>query len=428
MRGELGDAYTGALRAAYAGQVAGGADLVTYWFCKAGKAMQADGLQRAGLVATNSIRQRANRQVLAQAAALAPIFDAWSDLPWVNEGAAVRVSLVCWGLPDAAPPLLDGQPVQAIYPDLKGQAISGGPSYDLTKAQPLAENANASYFGLCLAGPFKVSSALAAQWLRMPNPNGRSNSEVLKPIFNGKDITGRWSGQWVVDFGARMDEGEAALFEAPFEYVRQHVLPKRAGNREAARARNWWRLGRPRPELRQRWEGLSHYIATVETAKHRVFVRMPISQAPEHSLIVIPRADHVTFGVLSSRMHVLWAVSRGGRLGIGNDPRYNSLATFLPYPFPLGLTPADTARQQTETLPSGALIPVRSQSISLEEYSAKKPIEQPLIAIKIVAPPLKAIKIRRVCGPSPSPRPRTISTNCAASGSTRPNGRAACLK
>jgi len=359
MRSELGDDYTTALRAAYAGQVPGGADFVTYWFHQAGQAIRAHGLQRAGLVATNSIRQRANRQVLAQASADAPIFDAWSDLPWFNEGAAVRVSLVCWGKHDPAgpdAPLLNGQPVQCIHADLKGQP-AGGASYDLTAAQPLAENANASYFGLCLAGPFKVSAALAAQWLREPNPNGRSNAEVLKPIFNGRDITDRWAGRWVVDFGAHMDEKEAALFQAPFEYVRQHVLPAREKNREASRARNWWRLGRPRPELRQRWTGLNFYIATVETAKHRVFVRMPVAQAPEHSLIVIPREDHATFGVLSSRIHVLWAVSQGGRLGVGNDPRYNSLAAFLPFPFPAGRTPADTARQRAEALPDGALIP-----------------------------------------------------------------------
>ncbi|MBS0291313.1 MAG: hypothetical protein JSS01_02165, partial [Proteobacteria bacterium] len=281
MRAELGDTYTETLRATYAGKVPGGADLVTYWFCKAGEAMRAGHLQRAGLVATNSIRQRANRQVLAQAIDQAPIFCAWSDLPWVNEGAAVRVSLVCWGTPDGAPPLLDGQLVQSIHADLKGQSI-GTAAFDLTQAQPLAENAHASYFGLCLAGPFKVSAATAAEWLRQPNAHGRPNSDVLKPIYNGRDVTDRWANNWVVDFGARMTEQEAALYEAPFEYVRQHVLPVRAANKRAARAKSWWRHGEARPGLRQRWAGLTHYISTVETAKHRVFVRMSIGNAPEH--------------------------------------------------------------------------------------------------------------------------------------------------
>ncbi|MDH4235419.1 MAG: hypothetical protein OEV15_09845, partial [Gallionella sp.] len=64
MRGELGDEYTEALRACYADRVPGGADLVTYWFEKARAQIEAGKCQRAGLVATNSIRQKRNRPVL----------------------------------------------------------------------------------------------------------------------------------------------------------------------------------------------------------------------------------------------------------------------------------------------------------------------------------------------------------------------------
>jgi hypothetical protein len=44
-------------------------------------------------------------------------------------------------------------------------------------------------------------------------------------------------------------------------------------------------------------------------------------------------------------------------MGKGNDPRYNSLAAFEPFPFPRGLTPSDTVDQKTESLPDGTLIP-----------------------------------------------------------------------
>ncbi|MFT4101839.1 MAG: N-6 DNA methylase, partial [Burkholderiaceae bacterium] len=334
MRSELGDAYCASLRGAYAGRVPGGADLVTYWFQKAGQAIRSGRLKRAGLVATNTIRQGANRKVLAEAVKHASITDAWSDLPWVNEGAAVRVSVVCWGKSDGdRQPVLDGCPVQSIHPDLKGQD-AGSSSFDLTMARPLAENGNASFFGLCLAGPFKVPAAMAADWLRQPNPNGRPNSDVLRPIFNGRDVTDRWSEQWVVDFGAEMDESEASLYQAPFEYVRRHVLPVRSANKRAARAKYWWRHGEARPGLRSRLAGLSHYIATVETAKHRVFVRFPIGYAPEHRLVVIPRQDHATLGLLSSRLHTVWALARGGTLE--DRPVYNTGAIFEPFPFPIG--------------------------------------------------------------------------------------------
>lgn len=344
MRRELGDAYVNTLRATYAGRLPGGADLVCYWFEKSRQAIGSHELRTAGLVATNVIARGANRHVLARISETTDICDAWEDQPWINEGASLRVSLVVFGSTDH-PKHFNGVPVERISTLL--QPISNHPSeIDPATARSLAENSNASYFGLCLAGPFKVSAQLAAHWLRLPNPNGRSNSEVLKPIYNGSDVTNRWAGQWVVDFGASMMEEEASLFEEPFEYVRQHVLPLRLQNRRAARTKYWWRHGEARPGLRQHWEGLSHYIATVETAKHRIFVRMPVSQAPEHSLIVIPRADDVTFGVLQSRFHNLWTMTMGSPYG--NHPtarRYNASRTFETFPFPADLTPTDTAHQ-----------------------------------------------------------------------------------
>jgi len=354
MRSELGDAYVDALRTTYEGRVPGGADFVTFWFEKSRHAIENKQLGAAGLVATNSIRQRGNRPVLERIAQTTRIFEAWADEPWVNEGAAVRVSLVCFGESKQAA-RLDDQDVAQIFTDLKAQPLGGADAVDLTLAQALRENADASYFGFCLAGQFKVPASQAADWLRQPNVNGRPNSDVLKPIYNGRDVTARWTGDWVVDFGSELSEQDAALYEAPFAHVRTHVAPVRAGNREAARARNWWRHGRPRPELRRQLEPLPRYIATVETAKHRVFVFFPVSVAPEHSLIVIPRADDATFGILSSRFHGVWALARGGTLE--DRPRYNSLAAFQPFPFPAGLTPADTAHQRTEPIEGGALIP-----------------------------------------------------------------------
>ncbi len=63
---ELGDEYVGLLRRTYQGRVPGGADLVCYWFEKARAQIEAGQSQRAGLVATNSIRGGANRKVLEQ--------------------------------------------------------------------------------------------------------------------------------------------------------------------------------------------------------------------------------------------------------------------------------------------------------------------------------------------------------------------------
>ncbi len=336
MRAELGDDYTEALRKVYEGRVPGGADLVTYWFEKSRAQIAAGKCQRAGLVATNSIRQKRNRPVLERILESGKIFNAWSDEEWVNEGAAVRVSLVCFGTHDHdQPTLLDGHPVLALNADL---TTGGNGGNDLTSALPLKENAGWSYFGLCLAGAFKVTTETALAWLKQPNPHGKPNSDVLKPIYNGSDVTRRCTGNWVIDFGF-LNEQEAALYEAPFAHVVEHVKPTRISNNRKARAEKWWRHGEARPSLRAKLTGLQRYIATPETAKHRFFVSFPISVAPEHSLIIIPSDSDALFGILSSRQHIAWALAKGGRMGLGNDPRYNSTLTFETFPFPESLTP-----------------------------------------------------------------------------------------
>ena len=88
------------LFAIYAGRVPAEADLVCYWFEKAGQQITSGRTARAGLVATNRIRGHANRRALQAATDGRRIFEAWSDEPWVVEGAAVRVSLVCFSRDD----------------------------------------------------------------------------------------------------------------------------------------------------------------------------------------------------------------------------------------------------------------------------------------------------------------------------------------
>ncbi len=51
-------------------------------------------------------------------------------------------------------------------------------------------------------------------------------------------------------------------------------------------------------------------------------------------LIAIASADALHLGVLSSAVHVHWALAAGGRLGVGNDPRYNKSRCFETFPFP----------------------------------------------------------------------------------------------
>ena len=77
--GELGEDYMSRVFTAWRGRVPPEADLVCYWFVKAGEEVETGKAQRIGLVATNSIRGGANRRALQAATEGRTIFDAWSD-------------------------------------------------------------------------------------------------------------------------------------------------------------------------------------------------------------------------------------------------------------------------------------------------------------------------------------------------------------
>jgi len=335
----LGEGYVSSLFEAYERRVPAEADLVCYWLLKAGEHVEAGKAIRVGLVSTNSIRGGANRRALQAAIRNCQLFEAWSDEPWVVEGAAVRVSMVCFSRAyDESMPerRLDGQPVEEIYADLT--ARRGGVGIDATRARGLFRNEGVAFMGDTKGGPFDVPGEQAREWLKAPrNPNGRPNSDVLKPWLNGMDITRRSAGKWIVDFGWKMTREEAALYEAPFAYIQGHVKPIRQKNREKARRALWWRHERPRPEMWQALADVSRYIATPTVAKHRLFVWIDARVCPDHQLIVIARDDDATFGILHSRFHEAWSLRLGTSLE--DRPRYTPTTTFETFPFPEGLSP-----------------------------------------------------------------------------------------
>ena len=335
MRGILGDDYTNRMRNAYKDAVPAFADLVCYWFHKAGRAVATGQVARAGLVATNSIRGGRNRTVLDRIVEDSAIFNAWADEPWVVEGAAVRVSLVCFASRDALLPIrLGGAMAERIAPDLTSGVA------DLTKVARVTQNQNTAFVGDQKSGPFDVSGDLAREWLRLPaNPNGRPNSDVLTPWSNGMDLTRRPARKWIINFGIAMNRDQAALYEAPFAHAQEHVWPMRQRSRVKEISDFWWRHWRPRPEMWKALHGLSRYIATPRVAKHRLFVWLDARVCPDCQVIAIARDDDTTFGILHSRFHELWSLRLCTWLGKGNDPRYTPTTTFETFPFPAGLTP-----------------------------------------------------------------------------------------
>ena len=73
-------------------------------------------------------------------------------------------------------------------------------------------------------GAFDIFGNIARTWLKAPlNPNGRPNSDVLRPRANGLDVTRRPRDMWIIDFGFTMSEAQAALYQQPFEYAAETI-------------------------------------------------------------------------------------------------------------------------------------------------------------------------------------------------------------
>ncbi|MFG1426778.1 class I SAM-dependent DNA methyltransferase [Roseixanthobacter glucoisosaccharinicivorans] len=346
MKRRLGIAETERIRTLFADRLPGFTDLVCYWFEKSRDAMVSGRSQRAGLVATNSIAKNTNLPVLRRITDDLVIYSAYSDEPWVVDGAAVRVALISFVRREAAPASRTLN--DAIVGNINANLTVG---IDLSHASALAENRSASMLGIQKSGPFDVTGEVAREWLRHPvNPNGRPNSAVLKPYWNGDDMTSRPRDMWFIDLPRGLNEAEASLFEAPFAHLVEapydadapdlgSLKSVRATARDRHAQAQWWEPYWPRPQMRRQIETLPRYAVTPETAEYRLFFWLRYPILPDKNLIVIAKDDDATFGILHSRVHELWATVLGNRMGVGNQRRYNNLTCFETFPFPEGLTP-----------------------------------------------------------------------------------------
>jgi hypothetical protein len=169
----------------------------------------------------------------------------------------------------------------------------------------------------------------------------QGSSTIIREYRNGRDLTDAPRGVKVIDaFGMTADELRSK-FPAVYQWLLDRVKPERDTNNRASRREKWWLFGETNPKLRLQLAGLSRYIATVETAKHRTFQFLDASILPDNKLIAIATADAFHLGVLSSSLHGSWALAAGSTLE--DRPVYVKTTCFETFPFPdddTGLTPA----------------------------------------------------------------------------------------
>ena len=334
-RVQLGDEYVTAMYSLYGGRIPNSSDLCCYWFEKARAQIESDKTRRAGLLATQAIRFQSNRPVLARIKETGDMFAAISDQNWVLDGAAVHTSIVCFDDGSEKSRTLDHQPVDNINTDLTT-------GLDLTQATRLKANQNLAFQGIGKVGDFDIPEAVALGMMAQPNPHGLPNADVFKRWINGSDIAQRPRNVWVIDFGVDMSMNAAALFEAPFEYVKENVMPERVKNKMPWRAEYWWLHGYPATTMRQTLAPLHRYIGTPKVAKHRFFVWLSNDMLPSNLVVAIATEDDYTFGLLSSSIHELWARQVGSQLRESDSGgTYTPTTCFETFPFP---EPTDAQR------------------------------------------------------------------------------------
>jgi len=345
LREALGDGYATAIRKAYS-ELNESCDFVMYWWDRAAHLLRGGGVERFGFITTNSLRQTFNRRVIEpHLSAKDPVslIFAIPDHPWVDsaDGAAVRIAMTVADSGSlegdlyrvvAETPLADGASELVlsgrrglIHADLTIGA-------NVAAVQSLRASQELTCPGVKLHGAGFIVTPDEAEKLGLGRVAGLENHIHL--YRNGRDLTATARNVMVIDLYGLTAEQVRTSFPEVYQHLFDQVKPERDLNNRPTYRENWWIFGEPRGKFRPALKGLPRYITTVETMKHRVFMFFDASILPDNTLINFAFDDAYHLGVLSSRAHVVWALAAGGRLGVGNDPRYNKTRCFETFPFP----------------------------------------------------------------------------------------------
>jgi len=344
MREDLGDGYAETLRAACP-DVPESADFVLYWWHKAAELVRTGKARRFGLITTNSLRQTfARRVVQTQLSAKPPLSLAFAipDHPWVDtaDGAAVRIAMTV-GVPgEHAGELLE---IEKETPQADGAAEvkfitrRGKISADLTTgadvngAKTLKANEGMSCPGVQLMGEGFIVKPEEAKALGFGKIKGLEKH--IRPYRNGRDLADTPRGVYVIDlFGLDVEEVRLR-YPAVYQHVLTRVKPERETNNRESYRDKWWIFGEPVKTTREAFVGLSRFIATIKTAKHRTFQFLDAAILPDSKLISFASDDAFTLGVLSSRIHLVWIQATQALLE--DRPTYVKSNSFEKFPFPL---------------------------------------------------------------------------------------------
>jgi hypothetical protein len=318
-----------------------------YWWDQAAHLTRQNKIKAFGFISTNSLRQTYNRRVTqthleAGKESISLIF-AIPDHPWVDgvNDANVRISMTAGVLRNSDGRLLevireeylDASEDTEIQLDFKSSIgkiqanLTIGAS--VTKAISLQANSKVANTGLTVGGRGFLLDEQEYQQLITSEPSSKS---LIFPVVNGRDLTDRCRNLWIVD---TLDLSENTLiqdFPKIYQHLFERVYPERQTNPDPKLRKYWWLPRRSNEKVRNSIAGINRYIATVLTSKHRVFTFLDSDVRSEISIVVIAIEDAYHLGILSSYIHLTWALAVGATLE--DRPRYIKSHCFEAFPFP----------------------------------------------------------------------------------------------
>ncbi len=343
MRGMLGDGYAETIRQTYE-DVPDTVDFVMYWWHKAAGLVRDKKLAKFGFITTNTIRQVWQRGVieyhLNQKNSI-QLFFAIPDHPWVDEGAAVRIAMTGVEIFDPKQPIRTAHLGSVI-----NEHEAETPEDKAEQIEIIWQNVIKIFSNLRSGTDAKISLKLRSnQGLCCPGiklhgvgfclteeQSKNIESEVVFKYLNGRDLAQSSRNAKVIDLFGLTEKDVQAKYPRAYQWISERVKPDRDQNNRASYRDKWWIFGEPRASFRPAWKGLLRYIGTAQTSKHRIFIFVDGEVIPDQQIIVVATNDAYILGVLSSRIHVTWALAAGGTLE--DRPRYNNSVCFDPFPFP----------------------------------------------------------------------------------------------
>lgn len=233
---------------------------------------------------------------------------------------------------------------------------------DIGAAEPLEANQGLCSRGVSLHGAGFIVTPQQAEHLGLGRRPGLEKR--IRPYRNGKDLTAKPRNVMVIDMFGLSEAEMRKQYPEIWQYLALKVKPERDKNRRKYRKENWWLFGENNPDVRRSIGEIKRFISTSETMKHRVFMFLNGDILPDNKLVSVACDDAYVLGVLSSTIHVAWAMRSGGWLGVGNDPVYVKTRCFDPFPFP----EASEAQQQTIRDQAEELDALRKQRLELHPH------------------------------------------------------------